>query len=92
MDHPTLPPYAHHSNEESPMPGRRTPLGNVGLGGFYFQGGPSNLAGHSGPSDENNPDSSASGQLRYFFSSQIVTFFFLINFINIFLQFILLFL
>lgn len=60
MEHSTLPPYTHHSNEDTQqMPGRRTPLGTVGLGGFYFQGGPSNLAGHSshgGPSDENNPD------------------------------------
>lgn len=54
----TFAPYAHHSNEESPIPGRRTPLSTVGLGGFYFQGGPSNLTSTHGPSDENNPDPS----------------------------------
>ncbi|XP_019875068.1 oligodendrocyte transcription factor 2 [Aethina tumida] len=49
----------HHSptsEESQQIPGRRTPLGAVGLGGFYFQGCPPNLAGHGPPSDENNPD------------------------------------
>lgn len=48
----SFPPYAHHSNEEVvQIPGRRTPLGNVGLSSFYFQSGPSV---HS--TDENNPE------------------------------------
>lgn len=50
-------PYAHHSNEEVQIPGRRTPLGNVGLSGFYFPGGGSV---HGSPSDENNPESTVS--------------------------------
>ncbi|XP_017769727.1 PREDICTED: class E basic helix-loop-helix protein 23 [Nicrophorus vespilloides] len=48
-------PFAHHSNEESQIPGRRTPLGAVGLGGFQFQGP---------PSDENNPDPAGPPQSR----------------------------
>lgn len=60
---PNFPSYSLHGNEESQMPGRRTPLGQVGLGGFYVQGGPSNFASHGPPSDENNPNPSVSGQL-----------------------------
>lgn len=50
----SFPPYAHHSNEEVQIPGRRTPLGNVGLSSFYFQSGP------SVHSDENNPEATVS--------------------------------
>lgn len=56
----SFPPYAHHSNEEVQIPGRRTPLGNVGLSSFYFQGGPSSLP----PTDENNPEASISRDSR----------------------------
>lgn len=58
MDQPHFPHFT--STEEGQIPGRRTPLGAVGLGGFYFQGCPSNV-GHGPPSDENNPDPSGSG-------------------------------
>ncbi|XP_030751266.1 class E basic helix-loop-helix protein 22-like, partial [Sitophilus oryzae] len=45
------------------VPGRRTPLGAVGLGGFYFQGCQQNMTtAHGPPSDENNPDPGCSGQ------------------------------
>ncbi|XP_045470088.1 class E basic helix-loop-helix protein 22 [Harmonia axyridis] len=59
MDPSTYPNF-HPNGEDSQIPGRRTPLGAVGLGGFYFQGYPSNLQGNSGPSDENNPESGPS--------------------------------
>lgn len=52
-----------NSTEEGQIPGRRTPLGAVGLGGFYFQGCPANV-GHGPPSDENNPNPSGSGLNR----------------------------
>ncbi|KAI5737376.1 hypothetical protein M8J76_012907 [Diaphorina citri] len=46
---------SYYSNETSQVPGRRTPLGNVGLGGFYFP--PSASAVSAGPpSDENCPE------------------------------------
>ncbi|XP_050309829.1 class E basic helix-loop-helix protein 23 isoform X2 [Anthonomus grandis grandis] len=46
-----------NSQEEPQVPGRRTPLGAVGLGGFYFQACQQNMtAPHGPPSDENNPD------------------------------------
>ncbi|XP_008473664.1 class E basic helix-loop-helix protein 22 [Diaphorina citri] len=46
---------SYYSNETSQVPGRRTPLGNVGLGGFYFP--PSVSAVSAGPpSDENCPE------------------------------------
>ncbi|CAG9768457.1 unnamed protein product [Ceutorhynchus assimilis] len=58
------PNYGTFSQEESQVPGRRTPLGAVGLGGFYFQGGQQNIttAPHGPPSDENIPDPACSGQ------------------------------
>ncbi|CAH0556522.1 unnamed protein product [Brassicogethes aeneus] len=52
------------STEETQTPGRRTPLGAVGLGGFYFQGCSPNLATHGPPSDENNPHPGCSTQLN----------------------------
>ncbi|KAL1458218.1 hypothetical protein WDU94_008384 [Cyamophila willieti] len=46
---------SYYSNETSQVPGRRTPLGSVGLGGFYFPPS-STLAVSAGPpSDENCP-------------------------------------
>lgn len=60
--------FAPHSSEEGQVPGRRTPLGAVGLGGFYFPGGPM-PASHDPPSDENRPDSGgghAENRLVYF--------------------------
>lgn len=36
MENNGLPPAAYYSNETSIIPGRRTPLGTVGLGGYYF--------------------------------------------------------
>lgn len=45
-----------HSPPQS-VPGRRTPLGAVGLGGFYMQGGqPPPPPQHCYPSDENQPE------------------------------------
>lgn len=39
------------------VPGRRTPLGAVGLGGFYMQGGqPPPPPQHCYPTDENQPE------------------------------------
>jgi hypothetical protein len=37
------------------VPGRRTPLGNVGLGGFYAQPHASSSASHHVSTDENKP-------------------------------------
>ncbi|XP_022908127.1 oligodendrocyte transcription factor 2-like [Onthophagus taurus] len=54
IEAPNFPQFGgHHSTEEGQIPGRRTPLGAVGLGGFQFQGPHIN---HGPPSDENNPD------------------------------------
>lgn len=53
----TFTSYAHNSNEESVIPGRRTPLSTVGLGGFYFPSGSANLNAHCS-TDENSPESS----------------------------------
>lgn len=58
MEQPHFPHFT--STEEGQIPGRRTPLGAVGLGGFYFQGCSSNVS-HGPPSDENNPDPGGSG-------------------------------
>lgn len=45
-----------HSPPQS-VPGRRTPLGAVGLGGFYMQGGqPPPPPQHCYPADENQPE------------------------------------
>lgn len=45
-----------HSPPQS-VPGRRTPLGAVGLGGFYMQGGqPPPPPQHCYPTDENQPE------------------------------------
>ncbi|KAI4465677.1 basic helix-loop-helix protein neurogenin-related [Holotrichia oblita] len=55
MEQSNFPHFSHHSNEEGQIPGRRTPLGTVGLGGFQFPGGPQHI-NHGPPSDENNPD------------------------------------
>ncbi|ERL89102.1 hypothetical protein D910_06479, partial [Dendroctonus ponderosae] len=65
MDHPqsysSFP--AANSQDESQVPGRRTPLGTVSLGGFYFQGCQQNVTTpHGPPSDENNPDPGCSIQ------------------------------
>ncbi|XP_054283646.1 class E basic helix-loop-helix protein 22-like [Macrosteles quadrilineatus] len=40
----------YFSSESSQVPGRRTPLGAMGLGGYYYPPGP--------PSDENTPEPS----------------------------------
>lgn len=56
---PGFAPFAPHSSEEGQVPGRRTPLGAVGLGAYYFPQGAPNL---EVPSDENRPNSgTASG-------------------------------
>ncbi|KPI94651.1 PREDICTED: class E basic helix-loop-helix protein 22-like [Papilio xuthus] len=44
-----------HSPPQS-VPGRRTPLGAVGLGGFYMQGGQPPPPQHCYPTDENQPE------------------------------------
>ncbi|XP_028027851.1 class E basic helix-loop-helix protein 22-like [Bombyx mandarina] len=44
-----------HSPPQS-VPGRRTPLGAVGLGGFYMQGGQPPPPQHYYPTDENQPE------------------------------------
>ncbi|XP_071649341.1 uncharacterized protein Oli isoform X2 [Temnothorax longispinosus] len=50
------PPAAYSSEHTQSAPGRRTPLGTVGLGGFYFQQQPQPHASSSALSDENRPD------------------------------------
>lgn len=40
----------YYSNESSPVPGRRTPLGTVGLGGYYFPPGAASGGGATSPS------------------------------------------
>ncbi|XP_072392566.1 uncharacterized protein Oli [Diabrotica undecimpunctata] len=56
--------FPTNSDDHQQIPGRRTPLSTVGLGGFYFQGGQSNpnIVSHGPPSDENNPDPGCSSQ------------------------------
>lgn len=61
MDHDNFAPF-QSNNEESQILGRRTPLGAVGLGGFYFQGCQPNTGSHGISSDENNPDPGCSSQ------------------------------
>lgn len=56
--HPTGHPGPTASPPQS-VPGRRTPLGSVGLGGFYAQG-----LGMLPPGDENKPDSGAGAVLE----------------------------
>ena len=59
MSHPGVsgPPVGYSSSEHPQSnPGRRTPLGAVGLGGFYFQQQPQPQASSSSLSDENKPD------------------------------------
>lgn len=58
----SFPSFSHNSNEESAVPGRRTPLGTVGLGGFYFQGVCGPNMGHAPPSDENSPEPGGSNR------------------------------
>ncbi|XP_018361408.1 PREDICTED: class E basic helix-loop-helix protein 23 [Trachymyrmex cornetzi] len=53
------PPAAYSSEHTQSAPGRRTPLGTVGLGGFYFQQQPQPHASSSALSDENRPDESS---------------------------------
>lgn len=64
--HPPIPPTAnmlavhpgtHPGPTSSPpqsVPGRRTPLGSVGIGGFYAQG--LGMLSQSTPGDENKPE------------------------------------
>ncbi|KAK0180373.1 hypothetical protein PV327_006017 [Microctonus hyperodae] len=52
-----VPPVGYSSSEHPQNHGRRTPLGTVGLGGFYFQQQPQPHASSSAlSSDENRPD------------------------------------
>ncbi|EFN67458.1 Class B basic helix-loop-helix protein 5 [Camponotus japonicus] len=55
------PPTAYSSEHTQSAPGRRTPLGAVGLGGFYFQQQPQPHASSSALSDENRPDERPTG-------------------------------
>ncbi|XP_063359020.1 class E basic helix-loop-helix protein 22 [Cydia fagiglandana] len=48
-------PVESHSPPQS-VPGRRTPLGAVGLGGFYMQGGQPPPPQHCYQTDENQPE------------------------------------
>lgn len=73
MEHASFPQFQANS-EDSQIVGRRTPLGAVGLGGFYFQG--PNTGGHGISSDENNPDPGCSSQSN----SRLVLFLFQILF------------
>lgn len=52
----SAPPAGYSSEHPQSAPGRRTPLGAVGLGGFYFQQQPQPHASSSALSDENRPD------------------------------------
>ncbi|XP_051168735.1 class E basic helix-loop-helix protein 23 [Leptopilina boulardi] len=59
IPHPSVsgPPVGYSSSEHSQSaPGRRTPLGAVGLGGFYFQQQPQPQTSSNSLSDENKPD------------------------------------
>ncbi|KAL1494836.1 hypothetical protein ABEB36_010363 [Hypothenemus hampei] len=63
--HQTYSSLSNVNPQEEPLqiPGRRTPLGTVSLGGFYFQGCQPNVTtAHGPPSDENNPDPECSAQ------------------------------
>ncbi|XP_074029907.1 basic helix-loop-helix family member olig [Leptinotarsa decemlineata] len=62
LDQSSFTQFPSNTPEDSQIPGRRTPLGAVGLGGFYFQGCQPNIASHGPPSDENNPDPGCSTQ------------------------------
>ncbi|KAI4493749.1 PREDICTED: class E basic helix-loop-helix protein 23 [Polistes canadensis] len=80
VSHPSVsgPPTSYSSNEHPAsaaaaaaaaaaaqvVPGRRTPLGAVGLGGFYFQQQPQPHASSSALSDENRPDHERPGASR----------------------------
>lgn len=48
------------------VPGRRTPLGTVGIGGFYAQSGLIGAASHS-HTDENQPSGSREELVKNFF-------------------------
>lgn len=56
--HPSVsgPPAVYSSEHTQSAPGRRTPLGAVGLGGFYFQQQPQPHTSSSALSDENRPE------------------------------------
>ncbi|CAH1117617.1 unnamed protein product, partial [Phaedon cochleariae] len=63
LDQAAFPTFSSSTPEDLQVPGRRTPLGAVGLGGFYFQSGQPNMSvGHGPPSDENNPEAGCSTQ------------------------------
>ncbi|XP_012257343.2 class E basic helix-loop-helix protein 23 [Athalia rosae] len=67
--HPTgtgIPPTGGYSSEHPPQgsQGRRTPLGAVGLGGFYFQQQPQPQSSAASLSDENRPDHERPGVSR----------------------------
>lgn len=55
-----MPPQGHPAPANSPgsqsVPGRRTPLGSVGIGGFYAQSGLLSPSAHH--TDENQPSGS----------------------------------
>ncbi|CAL7935746.1 unnamed protein product [Xylocopa violacea] len=60
----SAPPAGYSSEHPQSAPGRRTPLGAVGLGGFYFQHQPQPHASSSALSDENRPDQERPGASR----------------------------
>ncbi|XP_023288730.1 class E basic helix-loop-helix protein 22 [Orussus abietinus] len=64
--HPGVPgpPAGYSSEHPQSAPGRRTPLGAVGLGGFYFQQQPQPHTSSSSLSDENRPDHERPGASR----------------------------
>ncbi|KYN21074.1 Class E basic helix-loop-helix protein 23 [Trachymyrmex cornetzi] len=79
------PPAAYSSEHTQSAPGRRTPLGTVGLGGFYFQQQPQPHASSSALSDENRPDErkTARDKNHLFSSHKVLRIFseFIINFL-----------
>lgn len=70
----SAPPAGYSSEHPQSAPGRRTPLGAVGLGGFYFQQQPQPHASSSALSDENRPDQERLDTrywIRYYFVTWI---------------------
>ena len=56
------------------VPGRRTPLGAVGLGGFYSQSGHSSGSGMHHPNTDENRPSASSGRWVYHYINKFILF------------------
>ncbi|XP_056634935.1 uncharacterized protein LOC130444006 [Diorhabda sublineata] len=73
LDQVNFSQFPPNTEENQQIPGRRTPLSTVGLGGFYFQGCQTNpnIVSHGPPSDENNPDPGCSNQVQRYQESRL---------------------